>query len=213
MGEWGGGRYGTPTLRPAVVLLKPKTSSQCSANTCLPPFSPTQRIYVFYCTVRSYVIVISFAVRNHSRGVTYQPCGRGPKVIVFTQSTVAQWHFALCPVSVSTAFRLSRQFRGCFADNHFSILVLIILFAQALNQARFIFYVKKAAQKSAPFKTKSTCDITSCGLHKHLHSLSFEIFSYGRNCKYNLLNKMFIYKKNGCEEMKRNQLYENFRPF
>ena len=122
---------------------------------------------------------------------------------------------ALCavPSVCEHSVGLSRQFRVYFADNPFSIFVLIILFAQAPNQAGFIFYLKKAAQKSASFGTKSTCDITSCGLHKHLHSLSFEIFSYGRNCKYNLFNTMLMYTRNGCKELKRKQLYGNLRFF
>jgi len=141
-------------------------------------------------------------------------CVQRPRVIVLTQSYVAQWHSALCPVSASTAFRLSRQFWVYFADNPFSIFVLIILFAQARKQARFIFLLEESCKKkSASFRTKSTCDITSCGLHRHLHFLSFEIFSYGRNCKYSLFSKMFMYKKNGSEELKWNHLYENLRFF
>jgi hypothetical protein len=62
----------------------------------------------------------------------------------------------------------SKQFRVYFSDNTFSVFVLIILFDEALKQARSIFYLKKAAQKSASFGIKHTCDITSCGLHKHL---------------------------------------------
>ena len=155
-----------------------------------------------YCTVKSNIIVISFAVRDLSSGVAYQLCVRRPSVIVLTQ--VIRRAVALCAVpSVGEhGVGLSRQFRGYFADNPFTVFVLIILFVQALNQARFIFYLKKAVKKSASFGTKSTCDITSCGLHKHLHSLSFEIFSYGRNCKYYLFNKMFMYTRNGCKEMK-----------
>jgi hypothetical protein len=92
------------------------------------------------------MIAISFAVRDSSSGVAYQLCVLRPRVIVLT---VIRRAVALCVVrSVGEhSVGLSRQFRVYFADNPFPIFVLIILFAQALKQARFIFYLKKAAKK------------------------------------------------------------------
>ena len=105
---------------------------------------------VFVCiyrTVRSYMIAIPFAVRDRSSGVAYQLCVRRQRVIVLTQASVAQWHFALCPVSVSTVQGSRGNSEFILLINTFPVFVLIILFAQALNQARFIFTSRKLQKK------------------------------------------------------------------
>jgi hypothetical protein len=50
------------------------------------------------------MIAISFTVTDGSSGVAYQRCVRRPRIFVLTQSSGAQWHFALCSVPASTAY-------------------------------------------------------------------------------------------------------------